>query len=92
MIDWTLWSDTFLYAAAIMAVVIGICTLRIILGPSAPNRAVALDTLNTVVVSSMLLLSVALNNIIYADVAIVYAIMAYVGTLYIANNIEEAAA
>ena len=62
--------------------------IRILLGPTVPDRVVALDTINTLVISAMILFGAAFKEVIYVDVAIVYALLSYVGTLYIAKYLE----
>jgi len=44
---------------------------------------VVLDTINIIVETTMILLSVAFKEAILIDVAIVYALLSFVGTLYI---------
>ncbi|HOD73553.1 MAG TPA: monovalent cation/H+ antiporter complex subunit F, partial [Candidatus Bipolaricaulis anaerobius] len=51
-------------------------------------RAVALDTINTLVVATMMLLGAAFNEVVLLDVALVYALLSYVGTLFIARYLE----
>ena len=80
-------TPVFLVSAAVLAVLIGITVIRIIIGPNAPNRVVALDSINTIVVATMICLSAAFKTIIYIDIAIVYALLSFVSTLYIANYI-----
>jgi multicomponent Na+:H+ antiporter subunit F len=60
-------------------------------GPTVPDRVVALDTINTLVVAGMILLGAAFEEVIYIDVAIVYALLSYIATLYIAKYIERRA-
>jgi len=49
---------------------------------------VALDTINTLVVAGMILVGAAFEEVIYIDVAIVYALLSYIGTLYVAKYLE----
>jgi len=65
-----------------------VCMLRLSIGPTAADRAVALDTINTLVVAAMVLLGAAFNHVVLLDVALVYALLSYVGTLYIARYLE----
>jgi multicomponent Na+:H+ antiporter subunit F len=58
---------------------------RLIAGPTIPDRVVALDTINTLVVAGMILFGAAFEEVIYVDVAIVYALLSYISTLYIAS-------
>jgi multicomponent Na+:H+ antiporter subunit F len=62
--------------------------IRIVLGPTAPDRVVGLDTINTLVIAVMIILGAAYDEVIYIDVAIVYALLSFVGTLYIAKYLE----
>lgn len=74
-------------AAALLAFTLA-CMLRLGIGPTAADRAVALDTINTLVVAAMVLLGAAFNLVVLLDVALVYALLSYVGTLYIARYLE----
>ncbi len=65
-----------------------ISVLRLFLGPTAPDRAVALDTINTLVVASMVGLGAATWETLFIDIAIVYAILSFVTTLFIAKYLE----
>jgi multicomponent Na+:H+ antiporter subunit F len=71
-----------LFLAAIMAII------RIIKGPTAPDRVVGLDTINTIVIVSMVLFGVYVESVIYIDVAIVYAFLSFISTLFIAKYLE----
>ncbi|HPY60550.1 MAG TPA: cation:proton antiporter [Methanospirillum sp.] len=74
--------------AALATVVIAFGALvRLILGPTNPDRVVAVDTINTLTVAVLILLSVLYEQFIFIDVAIVYALLSFVSTLYIAKHI-----
>ena len=72
----------FLLLSVIMAII------RVIRGPTAPDRAVGLDTINTIVIVSMVIFGAAFNEVIYIDVAIVYALLSFISTLFIAKYLE----
>jgi len=72
----------FLFLAIIMAVI------RIVKGPTAPDRIVGLDTINTIVIVGMVIFGAAYNEVIYIDVAIVYALLSFVSTLFIAKYLQ----
>ncbi len=78
----------FLYAALVVMIAGLITILRMMLGPSVPDRVVGLDTLNTLVVAGMVLLGAAYDRTIYIDIAIVYALLSYIGTLAIARYLQ----
>jgi multicomponent Na+:H+ antiporter subunit F len=74
--------------AALATVVIAFGALvRLILGPTNPDRVVAVDTINTLTVAVLILLSVLYEQFIFIDVAIVYALLSFVSTLYIAKHV-----
>lgn len=65
-----------------------LCALRAALGPTAPDRVVAIDALVTLMVASLVLLGIFYRASIYLDVALVYAFLAFLGTLAIAKYLE----
>lgn len=74
-------------AILVIAALILAAMIRLFAGPTAPDRVVALDTVNTLTIASMILLGVIYEQLIFIDVAIVYALLSFVGTLYIAKYI-----
>jgi len=80
MIDW-------LPVIIAMAVCTIIVVVRIFIGPGAPTRLVAFDTTNTLVVASLVIVGMMFNHAIFIDVAIVYALLSFTMTLYVAKYI-----
>lgn len=78
----------WLPAIIVMAVCIIITVARIFIGPGAPTRLVAFDTTNTLVVASMVIVGMMFNHAIFIDVAIVYALLSFAMTLYVAKYIQ----
>jgi len=62
--------------------------IRVIRGPTAPDRIVGLDTINTIVIVLMVVFGAATNQVVIIDVAIVYALLSFVTTLFIAKYLE----
>jgi len=83
--------NIFLVPGVLLIIFMLICLFHLIAGPTVPDRVVALDTINTLVVAGMILLGAAFEEVIYIDVAIVYALLSYIATLYIAKYIERRA-
>jgi multicomponent Na+:H+ antiporter subunit F len=81
MINW-------LPAVIAMAACIVITVARIFMGPGAPTRLVAFDTTNTLVVASLVIVGMMFNHVIFIDVAIVYALLSFTMTLYVAKYIQ----
>lgn len=65
-----------------------LCVLRMLKGPTAPDRAVALDTAVTVTTALLVLLGFMLNRRVYLDVSLVYAVLTFVGSVAIARYLE----
>ncbi len=64
--------------------------LRFVLGPTAADRTVALDTLTTIAMALLVLLSFVYKRFIYIDVALVYGVLGFIGVLVIARYLEGA--
>ncbi|MGY4707365.1 monovalent cation/H+ antiporter complex subunit F [Candidatus Bipolaricaulota sp. J31] len=78
----------FFVAAVVVAAYVFVSMGRLAAGPTTADRAVALDTINTLVVATMVLLGAALGQVVLVDVAIVYALLSFIATLYIARHLE----
>ena len=79
----------FMLPGVFILISILIAILRFIAGPTIPDRVVALDTVNTLVVAEMILLGAAFEESIYIDVAIIYALLSYITTLYISKYLTD---
>jgi multicomponent Na+:H+ antiporter subunit F len=49
---------------------------------------VALDSINTLVIALMIMLAVVYDSVVMVDVAIVYAALSFVGTMFLARHVE----
>lgn len=77
-----------LLAVLLLAVAIGFCVIRLLLGPTTPDRVVAADTLAVITTAGLAGLAAVFKNPIYLDIALVYGTLAFVGTVAIARAIE----
>jgi multicomponent Na+:H+ antiporter subunit F len=77
-------------AFALMTLGIIMSTIRFIKGPTAGDRIVALDTLTTISVSALVLLGAVFERFIYVDVALVYAVLGFIGVIVVARYLEGA--
>jgi multicomponent Na+:H+ antiporter subunit F len=78
-----------LSGGAIILIILALMSVgRLFWGPTAADRLVALDTINTFVVGLMILLAVITDSIIMVDVAIVYGALSFVGALFFARYME----
>jgi len=80
--------NVFMLTLVLVLISVAIAMIRVLLGPTVPDRVVGLDTINTLVIASMVLFGAAYREVIYIDVAIVYALLSYITTLFIAKYLE----
>lgn len=80
-------NDIFMVAAIIFVLLIFACGIKILRGPTNADRMLALDVINVLVVITMITLSLWFEQPVIIDVAIVYALLSFVGTLYVAKLI-----
>ena len=71
-----------------LGIACAMCFSRAVLGPTAPDRVVAVDAFTAILVACFVLLGVYYRAPFYLDVALVYAIMAFIGTLAVAKYLE----
>lgn len=77
--------------AGLVLVMLGvICAfIRLIVGPSLPDRVVALDMMTVLLVSFCGLYSIASQDVAFVDVAIVLALVGFLATVALARFIER---
>jgi multicomponent Na+:H+ antiporter subunit F len=76
-------------AAIFLAGCAAIIMVRVFLGPTVGDRLVSFDSLSNLIIMSMVLLGAAFKEVIYIDVAIVYGLLSFVGTLFVAKFVEK---
>ena len=81
---------TALFATALVLLTVAalLCLLRVIRGPTLPDRVVALDLVGVLVVCFAVVSAAATGSSYFLDVAIVIALISFVGTLAYARYIE----
>jgi len=74
---------------AIIGLSISLCLLRMLKGPTAPDRAVAVDTIATITTALLVFLGFIFERYVYLDVALVYAVLTFIGSVTIARFLEK---
>lgn len=83
-------AETVFIGAFILLLVSATLTLiRLLLGPTIPDRVVALDSMTTTTVGAMIIYGVVTRQAVIIDVALVYAVLSYIATLYIARYLVK---
>jgi multicomponent Na+:H+ antiporter subunit F len=76
----------FLIIAGLGAI---LCIVRMLKGPTSADRAIAVDTVTTIIVAVLVLLAFVFKRHIYLDVSLVYSIISFVGLIAIARFLEK---
>ena len=74
---------------AIIGAGILLCLLRMLKGPTTVDRAVAVDTTATITTALLVLLGFIFRRYVYLDVALVYAVLTFIGSVAIARYLER---
>lgn len=80
------WLDYLLFSFAGLALLFTL--IRFILGPNLSDRMVSLDTFNMIIVGIIIFLAMIMDSELYLDIAIVYAILAFLETVVFARYLE----
>jgi multicomponent Na+:H+ antiporter subunit F len=62
--------------------------LRLLIGPSAFDRVVGLDTVNVIIIALIVFLAFLFNSMLYLDIALAYGILSFLETLVFARYLE----
>ncbi|MFA5102589.1 MAG: cation:proton antiporter [Candidatus Thermoplasmatota archaeon] len=81
-------NTTYLIVVVALSLCVILALIRVLRGPTAPDRAVGVDTINTIVIVGMVAFGAAFREVIYIDVAIVYALLSFISTLFIAKYLQ----
>ena len=79
----------FLIVGLLTIIYVCIIVIRIAFSHNVPERIVALDTINTLIIVIMIVLGAAQKKALYIDIGIVYGIISFIGTLYIARYLID---
>lgn len=83
-------SETLIFAVlAVICLGVFLGFLRMLKGPTASDRAVAVDTMTTTVVALLVVLAFIFERYVYLDVALVYSLLSFVGLIAIARYLER---
>jgi len=76
-------SPILLIAGIIFSALLLITVLRLLTGKTNADKMIAFDVINVLVVIIMFVLSIAFDEPIFIDIAIVYSLLSFVATIYI---------
>ena len=79
---------SFIVFSSALLICCALCLYRIARGPTAPDRTVGIDILGTVVVGFCALLGLQTGKDYLLNVALVWALVSFIGTLALARHLE----
>ncbi|HKK56033.1 K+/H+ antiporter subunit F [Marinobacter sp.] len=74
---------------AFIALAVVLNVYRLVRGPDAPDRVLALDTLYINAIALILLLDIQLGTRIYLEAALLIAVMGFIGTVALAKYLKR---
>lgn len=78
----------FMCAALILIALALVLLIRVWQGPTAADRAIAAEEVDTLVVSALVLFALITGRGIFLDVAIVVTLMGFIGLVFISKYLE----
>jgi multicomponent Na+:H+ antiporter subunit F len=82
-------SIAFLTALGMLAVAAGLTFIRLAHGPTLPDRVIAIDLIGVLLVCLLVLMAGVTTQQAFLDVAMVVALISFVGTVAYARYIER---
>jgi len=76
-------------ASVMLTLSVVLAFIRLLRGPSLPDRVVAFDLMTSLAVGIMALYSIATEETVFLDVAIVLALISFLGTVAFARYLEQ---
>ncbi|KZM55288.1 MAG: Na(+)/H(+) antiporter subunit F1 [Bacillaceae bacterium] len=84
MFEFIIWISLALIAASSLLLMI-----RLIKGPSVPDRAISLDAIGINLVGITAIMSIVLDTSAFLDIILLIGILAFIGTVSIAKFLEK---
>ncbi len=81
------------FVLPIIALSVGIAFIRLVKGPTLPDRVVALDLMTTLGIGIIATYAIATDEAIFIDVAVVVALLSFLGTVafayYVYRRVQQ---
>lgn len=74
-----------------ISLAVALCFIRLVRGPSIPDRVVALDLITTLGIGITAVFAIATDTPLLLDVAMVVALISFLGTIAFAYYVERSA-
>ncbi len=77
------------FAALLIACGMIFAFVRLVLGPTLPDRVIALDAMATMAIGALVLTAVSTNQAVLLDIALAMALITFLGTIALAMSLEK---
>lgn len=78
-----------LLSLVLFMVAIALLLFRVVVGPTLPDRAIALDTIGVNLISAIALVSIILQTKAFLEAILILGILAFIGTIAFSKFIER---
>ncbi|MFS0690982.1 Na(+)/H(+) antiporter subunit F1 [Sporosarcina sp. 179-K 8C2 HS] len=75
----------------LFSITISIAVIRIILGPSMPDRVIALDMIGVNLIAMIAVVSIMMKTKAFLEVILILGILSFIGTIAFSKSIERGA-
>lgn len=73
----------------LFSLTIAIAVIRIVLGPSMPDRVIALDMIGVNIIASIAVISILMNTKAFLEVILILGILSFIGTIAFSKYTER---
>ena len=81
-------SDFFLPVAVVLSFTALICFYRLLVGPTLPDKILAVQIIGTKTLAILVLIAVLFDNMMFIDIALTYAVLLFVLIIAAAKYLE----
>lgn len=78
-----------IFSLVLFMLAIALLLYRVIVGPTLPDRAIALDTIGVNLISAIAIVSIVLNTKAFLEAILILGILAFIGTIAFSKYIER---
>lgn len=82
-------ASMLMISVVLFALTILVAVIRIVLGPSSPDRVVALDVIGVNLIATIAVVSVMMNTKAFLEAILILGILSFIGTIAFSKFIER---
>ena len=78
-------TDMIEYVVLLLAISVFLLLIRLFKGPTLPDKVLVIDTINSVIIGIVVMMSIYYGNEMFVDIAIVYAMLSFLSTIAVSK-------